>query len=80
MSGSPTPRLLEVFETVCRTGSTKAAAQELGMTPTGVRDALHRLYVRIGADGIGHAAWLIWGSRTQDVVATDGHPHKMTGP
>lgn len=59
----PTERLLLIFSTVCRTGSTKAAAAELGMTPTGVRDALHRLYVRIGADGIGHAAWLIWGSR-----------------
>jgi hypothetical protein len=72
MKAEPTPRLLEVFETVCRTGSTKAAALELGMTPTGVRDALHRLYVRIGADGIGHAAWLIWGSQSE-------HPYKRTG-
>lgn len=68
MTPRPTPRELAIFTAVCRTGSTKAAAVELGMTPTGVRDALHRLYVRIGADGIGHAAWLLWGSQAQDVV------------
>lgn len=72
MSPEPTRRQREVFEAVCRTGSTKAAAHELGITAAGVRDNLTALYRRIGADGIGHAAWLLWGPGTE-------HPYKIMG-
>ena len=75
MTARPTPRELEVFETVCRVGSGKAAAAELGISRDTVRDTLHRMYRRIGADGIGHAAWLLWGP--QAVVSSDPDTHKM---
>lgn len=65
----PTRRMLVVFETVCRTGSAKAAAAELGITQAGVRESLTRLYQRLGVDSAGQAAWVLWGpgaaSRTE---------------
>lgn len=66
----PTDHQLEVFETVCRLGSQQQAAHALGMSVRAVAVTLSRMYERIGADGIGHAAWLIWGPGVEHVYET----------
>lgn len=76
MSRPPTRRELQVFEAVCRSGSAKAAAHELGITPWGVRDTLARLYRVIGAHGMAHAAWLLWGP---GATPESEHLYKTTG-
>lgn len=81
----PTAHQMEVFEAVCRLGSQQQAAHALGMTQRAVAVTLSRLYERIGADGIGHAAYLIWGpgrrpdgehvyEMTRRTVLTEAHP------
>lgn len=70
MTEAPTPHQLEVFELVCRLGSQQAAADALCVTRKTVSTTLSRMYQRIGADGLGHAAWLIWGSDAQMYAKT----------
>lgn len=58
----PTARELEVFAAVCRLGSVKAAARELGLGENTVRTHLRVVYSKLGVSGrlaaAGALGWL----------------------
>jgi len=56
----PTDRELEVLATVARTGSVRAAAASLRVSPDAVKRMLHSTRRVLGARSTTHAVALIW--------------------
>ena len=72
----PTRRQLEVLRTYIRAGSVAAAAYELGISETTVRQHLSGLYRRTGCVNAAQAAYWL-GARQLEVDAT---PIVLHGP
>ena len=59
----PTPRQLEVFQTVARSRSRADAADALGITEQSIKNQFSHLFRRLGVGGELQAAWVLWGRR-----------------
>lgn len=59
-SGHPTPRMLETLRAVARLGSTKDAAQALGISQNTVKNTLSILYRRLGVGTMPEAFYALW--------------------
>jgi ATP/maltotriose-dependent transcriptional regulator MalT len=56
-----TEREFEVVMTVARTGSNRAAAQQLGVTLQTIKNTLHKVYDKLDVAGLGQAVYVLQG-------------------
>lgn len=61
----PTPRQLEVFQTVARSRSRADAADALGITEQSIKNQFSHLFRRLGVGGELQAAWVLWGRKVK---------------
>ena len=59
----PTPRQLEIFQTVAASRSRADAADALGISEQSIKNQFSHLFRRLGVGGELQAAWVLWGRR-----------------